>query len=81
MAVDAQGVLEPPTRIVLVDDFVTRGATLVGACSRVAEAFPGAEIRAFAAVRTMTGSEITELVQPVAGEIRLEDNGETFRDP
>lgn len=38
--------LARPRRVLLVDDFVTRGATLVGAASRVAEVFPDAEVAA-----------------------------------
>jgi hypothetical protein len=81
MAVNTQGALQPPGRIVIVDDFVTRGATFVGSCSRIAEVFPDADVTAFAAVRTMTGVEIDKLVEPTIGEIRLQSNGETFRAP
>lgn len=42
----------PPERITLVDDFITKGATLLAGAARLAEAFPDAEIRAFALVRT-----------------------------
>jgi adenine/guanine phosphoribosyltransferase-like PRPP-binding protein len=81
MVVDTQGALQKTSRIVVVDDFVTRGATFIGSCSRIAEVFPGADITAFAAVRTMTGAEVDALVQPATGEIRLLINGETFRTP
>jgi phosphoribosylpyrophosphate synthetase len=46
-----QKVLSEPSNILLVDDIITRGATLLGAASRLAEAFPKAEIRAFAVMR------------------------------
>jgi len=81
IAVDTQGVLQPPRRIVVVDDFVTRGATFIGSCSRIAEAFPDVEVKGFAAVRTMTGAEVDELVVPTIGAISLRGNGETFRAP
>jgi hypothetical protein len=43
---------EPPARITLIDDVITRGATLLAGASRLAEAFPEATVRAFAMVRT-----------------------------
>jgi len=52
MTVD-QELRDPPARVTLVDDIVTRGATLIAAASRLKEAFPRSEIRAFALVRTM----------------------------
>jgi len=81
MGIEAQGVLAPPNRILLVDDFVARGATLIGACSRIVEAYPEADVRGFAAVRTMTGAEIDNMLSPVVGEIRLDALGESHRAP
>ena len=54
-----------PGTITLVDDIVTRGATLIAAASRLKKAFPKSMIRAFALVRTMS----------------LIDNIENRRDP
>jgi predicted amidophosphoribosyltransferase len=45
-----------PDRIVLIDDVVTKGRTLLAAATRVHEAFPCAQIRAFALLRTMGSS-------------------------
>ena len=42
-----------PAQILVVDDIVTKGNTLLGCASRAAAAFPQAQIRAFAMVRTM----------------------------
>jgi hypothetical protein len=42
----------PPERITLVDDFITKGATVLAGAARLAEAFPDAEIQAFVLVRT-----------------------------
>lgn len=61
----------PPERIVLIDDVVTRGRTLLAAASCIHDALPCAEIRAFALVRTMgfiTG--VQRLLDPCRGEIR-----------
>lgn len=62
--------LEAPARVTLVDDFVTKGATLIAAASRVKEAFPKAEVRAFALVRTMgLIPEIAKMGDPCRGRI------------
>jgi Na+/citrate or Na+/malate symporter len=42
-----------PERILLVDDVITKGRTLIAAATRVHEAFPQAPICAFALLRTM----------------------------
>jgi hypothetical protein len=60
---------------------VTKGRTLLAAASRVHEAFPGAQIRAFALVRTMgfiPGLE--QLLDPCKGEIRWKA-GDAYRTP
>lgn len=59
----------PPTNIVLIDDVVTRGATLLAAASRIAEAYPRAKIRAFAPIRTLSRQEILAFEVPCVGTI------------
>jgi len=39
-------------RILIVDDVVTKGSTALAAASRLAEVYPNADIRLFAAIRT-----------------------------
>jgi len=71
----------PPERIVLIDDVVTKGRTLLAAASRVHEAFPGAQIRAFALVRTMgLIPGVRQLLDPCKGEIRWRF-GDAHRSP
>jgi hypothetical protein len=67
--------LEPlnrrPASVVLVDDVITRGRTLLAAAARLREAFPEAQIRAFALLRTARLiSDIKTLLEPCRGEIR-----------
>ncbi len=72
-----------PNDIVLVDDIVTRGHTLLGAANRMAEAIPQARIRAFAAMRTMsTPSDFVAMYDPCSGTIEYRDwADDTLRRP
>jgi predicted amidophosphoribosyltransferase len=75
-------ILSEPEEIVLVDDVITRGATLLGAVNRLADAFPNSHITAFAAMRTISNpEEFEKIYSPVIGIIELSTNGETFRRP
>lgn len=65
----------------LVDDVITRGATLVAAAAVLRAAFPQASILAFALVRTISDGDLPGILAPVAGEIRLRPDGSTHRDP
>ncbi|HTD74569.1 MAG TPA: phosphoribosyltransferase [Steroidobacteraceae bacterium] len=70
-----------PAGVVLIDDVVTKGRTLLAAASRVRDAIPGVEIRAFALLRTLgrvTG--VNHLLEPCRGEIRWA-RGDALRDP
>jgi len=70
-----------PERIVLIDDVVTKGRTLLAAATRVHEAFPCAQIRAFALVRTMgLIPGVQQLLDPCKGEIRWK-SGDAHRTP
>ena len=71
----------PPTDIVLIDDVITKGRTLVAAAMRLREAFPSASIRGFALVRTMGFvHDVERLFDPCEGVIRW--NGQDAqRDP
>jgi hypothetical protein len=71
----------PLERIVLIDDVVTKGRTLLAAATRLHEAFPAAQIRAFALVRTMgLVSGVQQLLDPCRGEIRWRA-GDAHRSP
>ena len=76
------GILSKTEEIVLVDDVVTRGATLLGAANRLADAFPETHIRAFAAMRTISNpAEFNGLYDPCVGTIELRESGDTLRRP
>lgn len=71
----------PPDSLVLIDDIVTKGRTLMAAAVRLRETFPEARIRAFALVRTMGRvPDVQALLQPCRGEIRWLRN-DAYRDP
>jgi predicted amidophosphoribosyltransferase len=73
--------LDDPEGILLVDDVVTRGATLLGAAQRLQEAFPNASVRAFAAMRTIRDpDEFDAIHAPAVGWITLRGE-DSFRRP
>ena len=65
-------------RITIVDDVITKGSTLLGAASRLAEAYPEARLAAFALVRTKSRQpEVERIDDPCLGKIqRFGDEGE-----
>lgn len=76
-----RNLLESAEQILLVDDVITRGATLLGAAQRLQAAFPRARIRAFAAIRTISDpDEFHSIYAPVLGRITLSGDG-SFRRP
>jgi adenine/guanine phosphoribosyltransferase-like PRPP-binding protein len=78
----ASPTLPPPGRILVVDDFVTKGATLLAAVSLVQAVFPESEVRGFALVRTMGRvPDVERIVHPCEGTIRLLPGGDVLREP
>jgi predicted amidophosphoribosyltransferase len=70
-----------PHSVLLVDDVITKGRTLLAAAARVQEAFPDARIRAFALLRTLGMiSGVKQLLAPCKGEIRWR-GGDAHRSP
>lgn len=78
-----QGTMTPPDDVLLIDDIVTRGATLLGAANRLLDAFPNARVRAFAAMRTVSNpAEFEEMYRPCTGVITYRSNqDDTIRRP
>jgi predicted amidophosphoribosyltransferase len=80
-SIKVQKPLVEPEEILLVDDVITRGSTLLGAASKLAEVFPKAKILAFAAMRTTSPPDrFLDIYDPRTGLITL-SNDNTFRRP
>ncbi len=76
MAVEWRGdnrrTMNQPKEILLIDDFVTQGSTILGALNRLAEEFPYSTIRSFAMMRAMSNpKEFYHIYEPVTGKITL----------
>jgi hypothetical protein len=81
-SMEVQKPLSEPSNILLIDDIVTRGATLLGSASRVAEVFPSAQICAFAVMRAITSEgDFVKEYCPIVGKIHLRPEGDTLRRP
>lgn len=81
-SLQVQAILTNPTSILLIDDVVTRGATVLGAASRLAQTYPLARISAFIALRSVSNpSEFKGVWTPIIGQITLQPNGGTLRRP
>ena len=73
--------VDPPNRIVIVDDVVTSGATRLAAISAVFDAIPGLPPEGFALFRTQSRGEPRAISSPVRSHISLLGHGGTRRDP
>ena len=71
----------PPSSVVLIDDVVTKGRTLLAAAARVRETCPLTQIRAFALLRTVGFvAGVESLLDPCMGEIKWQA-GDALRTP
>lgn len=65
----------------LVDDVITKGATLLAAATRLQETYPQAKVTAFALVRTLGFvDDIDRIVGPAMGSVTLRGD-DAFREP
>jgi hypothetical protein len=64
-----------PRRFLLVDDVVTRGATLLGAARRLKAAFPAVPIDAFALAHVQGAGDVEQAVQPCLEHIKSTPTG------
>jgi hypothetical protein len=72
-SMEVEGILLSPAVVTVVDDFLTKGATLLAAASLVKDAFPLATVRVFALVRTLgLIPDVERTLDPCRGRIWLE---------
>ncbi len=72
--------LSEPNEILLIDDFITRGSTFIGAANILKDAFPNANIRAFAGIKTISKPEnFRKIYDPCIGKIKF-DGVDSFND-
>ncbi len=64
-----------PRRLLLVDDVVTRGATLMAAAQRLAVAYPATHVEAFALARVQGAGDVEQAIQPCLEHIKLTRTG------
>jgi hypoxanthine-guanine phosphoribosyltransferase len=77
-----ESLLVNPSRITVVDDVLTKGATLLAVTSIVKTHVPNADVRAFAMLRTMgLQPDVEAIVAPCVGTITLTATGEAWRSP
>jgi hypothetical protein len=80
-SIRATPLLLAPSRITIVDDVVTRGSTLLGCAWVLCGALPKAQVRGLAAVRTMSGVEIEQMLDVVEGGRIFVRGGQPHREP
>lgn len=78
----AESRLDVADEILLVDDVVTRGATLLGAASRLHLVYPHAHIRALVMMRAVSDpKDFAKITDSCVGSITLRPDGTTLRRP
>lgn len=75
--------LLPPEgkRLVVVDDVISRGSTMLAAVSRLVRAYPEVAVSGFAFVRTVSQRRIQKLFEPAQCEISLGLDERAWRTP
>lgn len=75
LSLPTTSLFDAPRKVTLVDDVVTRGATLIACATRIRDAFPSVEIQAFALCRTDNTIDLNDsedMLAPRLGRVRLE---------
>lgn len=72
---DIQPDLITPRSLCIIDDVLTRGCTTLACASRVAEAYPQANIRVLTLLRPVSVGVLTTIKHEEIGTIRLAANG------
>jgi predicted amidophosphoribosyltransferase len=72
-----QGNFEGVEKIVVIDDIITRGATLLGSANRLLEAFPNVQISGFAAMRTISHpDDFSNFLDPCIGFVNYRSSSD-----
>lgn len=80
-SMQCQSSLLAPKRLLVVDDVVTSGSMLIAAATCLQGAFPEAEVRAFALLRTNSSGDVTEILEPCNGKIFYDGGSYARREP
>lgn len=81
-SISVQKAIISPEKILLIEDVITRGSTLLGAANKISVVFPNTPIHAFAAVTTISNpQEFSKIFDPCIGTITLRSSGDTIRRP
>jgi len=68
--------------IVLIDDVVTTGSTLLGCANKLLESYPSSLIRGFAVMRAVSNPvDFKQTLDPIVGAITLHSDGRCHRKP
>jgi hypothetical protein len=80
-SIECRKMVADRSSLCLIDDVITKGSTLLGAAARLQKTFPGANVSAFALVRTLGFVEdIATILEPAIGTIILRGD-EAVREP
>jgi hypothetical protein len=67
-----QGRLSPPSRLLLVDDVVTSGTTMMACAIKLAQAFPGVPVSGFALARVQSAGNPARVFEPLVERIVID---------
>lgn len=74
--------IHQPKEIILIDDVITRGSTMIGCANVLRKQFPNVSVKGFAVIRTISQPEnFNAINESCVGNIALRANGETQRTP
>jgi len=66
-----QAGLNPPSRLLLVDDVVTSGTTMMACAIKLAQAFPGIPVSGFALARVQSTGNPTRVLDPIIERVTI----------
>lgn len=61
--------LNPPSRLVVVDDVVTTGTTMMACAIKLAQAFPGVPVSGFALARVLSAGDPSRVFEPLVERV------------